>query len=1043
MKNIFFRNQKLIGLLLCILGLVVIAGWLSGNPSLVKIVPGSVAMGFNTALMFVASGICLFFSSEDRPALIKILAGFLILLPTLILLEHAFDVDLGIDLRSMHAAIADANTRPGRVAPNTCLAFLLAGCTFLLQRENPSWDGARRAATALIVAVLAIGGSAFVGYVLHLEAMYQIATYNRMAAPTAAAITLLGIGLFLRDRSIFIRIIGAFEQEDRKIVRLMALMLAVLALAAGITGFAVLRQGFERSAAEGIEVRAKNNATIISYLLEQGQLLAKSLVLRPALRDRLKQLSDHPDDQETLELVRTVGATLLEHEFSGVQFFNGHGKLLVTSGRLEGGSAALAFPLRSADGAGLLVWHDGSLLLRSRNHALLDGEIVGTIVTEQRLTALTSMLVNLQSEGRSSDAMLCGKKGDALVCFPGRFYKAERLDAGILRNGGANMPLLQALDGKAGSLTGTDRRGVTVLAGHAPVPGMGMELLMQTDMREVYAPLREKLDQIALLLLLFVAIGTLGLRKIVQPLIERIVAEQNRISVILKNSNDAFVALAADGVITDWNAQAERTFGWNAADAIGRDLAELIIPEGQRGAHRKGYRQFMRTGTGPVLNKRLEVTAVHRNGHEIPVELSIASFFDGRNFIASAFLRDISERRAAEKKAAEQAEALEQSRQALIQSQKLEAVGKLTGGIAHDFNNVLQIISGSLQLVQLDANGQPRIEKFTKTALDAVQRGATLSMQLLAFARRQPLQPVPVNLGQLLRKMDGLLQRALGAAVRTETVVAGGLWSTAVDPAQLEHVVLNLAINARDAMNGAGKLTIEVGNAVLDDDYVRAEPGLTPGQYVVLAISDTGSGMSPDTIERAFEPFFTTKPEGQGTGLGLSMAYGFTKQSGGHIRIYSELGHGTTIRVYLPRTFEQAVERSAPQPDAMPHGTETILVVEDDLSVQETVVEALLSLGYQVLRADNCEAALDIIKSGASIDLLFSDVVMPGAMRSPELAREAKILIPTLRVLYTSGYTQNAIVHGGRLDPGVELLSKPYRREQLAQKIRMVLSRKE
>jgi CheY-like chemotaxis protein len=288
--------------------------------------------------------------------------------------------------------------------------------------------------------------------------------------------------------------------------------------------------------------------------------------------------------------------------------------------------------------------------------------------------------------------------------------------------------------------------------------------------------------------------------------------------------------------------------------------------------------------------------------------------------------------------------------------------------------------------------------------------------------------------------MEDMLRRSLGESVEVETVVSGGLWNTFADPAQVENALLNLAINARDAMGGVGKLTIELGNANLDDAYVRVQPDATTGQYVMLAVSDTGSGMAPDVLAKAFEPFFSTKPEGKGTGLGLSMVYGFVKQSGGHVKIYSEVGHGTTVKLYLPRTLDavDVVEPVEAQP--VTGGSETILVAEDDDEVRATVVEMLSTLGYRVLKARDAASALTIIESGAPIDMLFTDVVMPGPLRSPELARKARERLPQLAVLFTSGYTENAIVHGGRLDPGVELLGKPYTQEALARKIRHVLA---
>ncbi|CAN5124059.1 hypothetical protein BH11PSE11_BH11PSE11_24320 [soil metagenome] len=388
-------------------------------------------------------------------------------------------------------------------------------------------------------------------------------------------------------------------------------------------------------------------------------------------------------------------------------------------------------------------------------------------------------------------------------------------------------------------------------------------------------------------------------------------------------------------------------------------------------------------------------------------------------------------------------EELEQAHEQLRQSQKLEAIGQLTGGVAHDFNNVLQVITGNLQLLQMNVAGNPEARKRLETAAFAADRGAKLSSQLLAFARRQPLQPVATNLGRVLRRMDDLLRRALGESIEVETIVTGGLWNSLVDPNQLENVILNLSINARDAMKGEGKLTLELGNAMLDDHYVSSKLDVPAGQYVMLAISDTGVGMSPEVMTRAFEPFFTTKREGEGTGLGLSMAYGFVKQSNGHIKLYSEPGNGTSIKIYLPRSMQPEEELQDIHTGTITGGAETILVVEDDLAVQTTAVDMLTGLGYRVLKANDGQSALSILQSGMPVDMVFTDVVMPGPVRSPELARQAKLLLPDVEVLFTSGYTQNAIVHGGRLDPGVELISKPYRREDLARKIRQMFANRQ
>ena len=382
---------------------------------------------------------------------------------------------------------------------------------------------------------------------------------------------------------------------------------------------------------------------------------------------------------------------------------------------------------------------------------------------------------------------------------------------------------------------------------------------------------------------------------------------------------------------------------------------------------------------------------------------------------------------------------LREAHQALQRAQKMEALGHLTGGVAHDFNNLLQVVSGNLQLLMKDVAGAPEAERRVRNALAGVARGAKLAAQLLAFGRRQPLEPRVVGVGRFVRGLDDLLRRALGEEIEVETVVSGGLWNTQVDPGQLEDAILNLAINARDAMNGRGRLTVEAGNALLDDNYARQHDEVKAGQYVMIAVTDTGSGMSPETIERVFEPFFTTKPEGKGTGLGLSMVYGLIKQSGGHIKIYSEVGEGSTIKLYLPRSLAPEDSIAEPAPQRVEGGHETILVVEDDDDVRETAVAMLGDLGYKIHIAREAAGALSLIASGVPIDLIFTDVVMPGPLRSPDLARKARELAPHVGVLFTSGYTENAIVHGGRLDPGVDLLSKPYTREALALKLRHVL----
>ncbi len=379
----------------------------------------------------------------------------------------------------------------------------------------------------------------------------------------------------------------------------------------------------------------------------------------------------------------------------------------------------------------------------------------------------------------------------------------------------------------------------------------------------------------------------------------------------------------------------------------------------------------------------------------------------------------------------------------LQQSDRLQAIGQLTGGVAHDFNNLLTVVMGNAELLEELTAGQPAQRQLAEGIGQAAQRGAALTGQLLAFARKQALDPRATDVNQLVASIDPMLRRTLGEHIEIELIRGAGLWPALVDAGALENALLNLCLNARDAMPQGGRLTVESANASLDHAYADRHPDLAAGQYVMVAISDTGQGIAPHDLGRVFEPFFTTKPKGKGTGLGLAMVYGFVKQSAGHVAIYSEPGQGTTVKVYLPRATQATphpslVTSALADQFAAPvvGGSERILVVEDDALVRAYACQELRSLGYQVLEADSGPAALAIIERRDDIDLLFTDVVMPGGMSGRDLADRVRSLRPRMQVHYTSGYTENAIVHHGRLDPGVKLLAKPYRRADLARAVR-------
>ncbi|HVJ40421.1 MAG TPA: PAS domain S-box protein [Dongiaceae bacterium] len=417
-----------------------------------------------------------------------------------------------------------------------------------------------------------------------------------------------------------------------------------------------------------------------------------------------------------------------------------------------------------------------------------------------------------------------------------------------------------------------------------------------------------------------------------------------------------------------------------------------------------------------------------RSGEIIRVDIfSHALSFEGKDARLIVAL-DVTQRNAAEEQ--------------LRQSQKMDAIGQLTGGVAHDFNNLLAIMQGNLELLASDPALESDMAELVGDALKAAERGAKLTQQLLAYSRQQPLEPRVIDLDEVLEDIRALLSRTLGEAFEVKSVVAPDLWKVRIDRSQLENALINLAVNARDAMPGGGRLTIEAERAELDEHYASQNANIRAGSYVMLTVTDTGSGMSAETVSKAFEPFFTTKPLGRGTGLGLSMVYGFIKQSGGHVKIYSELGHGTSIKLYLPRaeTPEGTWQEVQAEP-TMPYSVkgEVVLVVEDDGAVRKLAVHLLKKLGYETIEASDGPAALEALDRAVRVDMLFTDVVMPKGLNGPALARAARARHPGLKVLYMSGYTRNAILHNGELDEGVHLLTKPFRMADLAIKIRQVL----
>ena len=521
-----------------------------------------------------------------------------------------------------------------------------------------------------------------------------------------------------------------------------------------------------------------------------------------------------------------------------------------------------------------------------------------------------------------------------------------------------------------------------------------------------------------------------------------------RYDAVVANAPDLIITVDHEGLIQFANSAALSQLGFASEDLVGTNARELFETK----------HEWQLVLQGALSNspggRRIDLIARRRDGTASHLEATASLWASGTTNFVTVILRDINERRAVDEALRELNQTLEQRvqdrtaqvmqmQEELRQSQKMEAIGQLTGGIAHDFNNLLQGITGGLDLVKKRVmQGRfNELDRFISGAMTSASRASALTHRLLAFSRRQPLAPKALDVNPLLGSMEELLRRTLGERIVFELVIAGGLWLTKCDPNQLENAVLNLAINARDAMPDGGTLTIETANAHLDRAYAANHQDIEAGQYVCISVTDSGSGMSPATIAKAFEPFFTTKPLGRGTGLGLSMIYGFAKQSGGHAKIYSELGKGTTVRMYLPRYRGEAeTEDLVPELSDVysAHTNETVLVVEDEFVVRELIVEVLKELGYSTLEAEDGPAALKILDSKQRVDLLISDIGLPG-LNGRQIVDSARETRPALKVLFMTGYAENAAIAAGFLEPGMSMITKPFAMEALATRIREIL----
>lgn len=657
MSNSTTRTVENVSLLLAIASLAAVLhacfriGWMESW------LPWEVEYGITSpALILIAALCCWALARWPQPTpaqAMAIQAGAMVLVvvPVLVVLEYLLEVNLGVDLIRSDVFPSVTRPYPGRVSPNAALAVLAVGLAYLLLLR-PTSHRARWLLTLALSLATITSVAALFGYVLRIESLYRIAEVNRMLPATAAALSLLCLSLWLIRDMRFSREMHDIDAQEGRIAWRTMLVLMFVAVCAGVTGFAVLRQSLDQVVRDNLSLMATTNATALSNTLSLALWFPKTISTRPAVRDTLQQLQQTPKNAAQLAFLRQVGQSFLTAGVTAVQFTDADGQLLASVGTLTEDEAASRHRLDVAGMTARLFWLNGHVLA-THSVVVADGRPVGHVHTEQRLPAFDKLLSVITSANDSSDALVCSLDGDDALCAPSRFYASPVRIPMYKSPGELNLPANRAVAGQTGVAVLTDLRGKEVMAAYVPLAPYGLGFVVKADTRTLFAPLRVRVQLLSALLVIVVAVGTWALVMQVRPLLKQIVQEQRRIRVILDNSNDAFIAIDSRGRITDWNRAAERTFGWSPEAAMGRDLSTLLIPPEQRAIHHAGHQHFVRTGEGPIIGRRVELMALHQGGHQVPIELSVAAHHDGAGFVANAFARDITERKAAEQQLAQ------------------------------------------------------------------------------------------------------------------------------------------------------------------------------------------------------------------------------------------------------------------------------------------------------------------------------------------------------------------------------------------------------
>ena len=960
-------------------------GWVSDRTGLVTVDDGEAPVQFNTALGFVLAAVGVLAQRVSRRRVVPWVTGVSLLVLGLATLgQYVFRTSIGIDEVFVEHTVTTRTPFLGRMAPSTAFGFVLVGVALVRPRLRSALGWAVGLLVALVLLDRIAGG---VGR--------DVTPFTAMAPQTQVMLALISVALVTapsRDGES-----AAAIDSPRRLHVATACLLTLLLMSWQL----LEREQWKERDGEVQLALVTLEGNLEEKLLERGNALWR-MADRWALYGGTDRAQWEHEAQRFLRDYPNVGTVVVVDPDLTVRWQETRDG----NASLEGGSLAV-------DDQRIETFRTALELEQPRLMPFL-GLQVGT-----RGTAYTVPIFENGVHAGFLNASINAE--DILPGIRGEFFA------------GFGQALLDDDGVQSGSMPAPDDLGA-LLVHERRIDAFGQDWRLAIWPTDAY--LRRQVSQLPFFVLAFgLFAGTLSLslfRSNQRQISQREQAQgEQRIAI----ERFHYVARATSDVIWDWDLVndtlwwsdgMETEFGWSPGDvARTSEWTGTRIHPDERDAVLTSILEAIGEDGGDDWEATYRF--LHADGeYRYVIDQGFVIRDDaGRAVRMVGGIQDITEQREAAER--------------LASAERLDALGQLTGGVAHDFNNLLTVIIGNAQLIEEEAGDSDRLRQLGTTTLAAANRGADLTRRLLAFARRQPLEPKLVDVNSMLSRTEELLRRALEEHIDIRLALTEMSFIVEVDQGQLESAVLNIALNARDAMPDGGRLTIETAATSLDDSYAETDAEGKAGSYVSISISDTGHGMSPDVVSRAFEPFFTTKPSGQGTGLGLSTVLGFVKQSGGHMKIYSELGHGTTVRIYLPVVDSPLTERPVERRRSQLGGEERILLVEDDELVRGHVEAMLRRLGYTVTSAASGSEALDVLDRSPDIDLLFTDVIMPGQFAGPELAEQALIRQPQLRVLFTSGYTQNALIHQGRLDEGVQLLSKPYGAEELANKLRDVL----